>query len=91
MDVRILKEAVERYNRYRSPEATARLIEVRDEEFMVEFSGSFCKTCGIYDWVEDLAYELNELYPEIVAEIANWRQASEDRVIAEFRLKKNSE
>ncbi|MCX8205033.1 MAG: hypothetical protein N3H31_05230 [Candidatus Nezhaarchaeota archaeon] len=55
----VVKEAVGLYNQTRSPEAEARLVEVRDDgRFVVEFSGRFCLTCGVWDWVEDLAYVL---------------------------------
>jgi len=54
-------KAVERYNRYRSPEATARLVEVGEEQVVVDFSGPFCTSCGVYDYFEDLVYESEAL------------------------------
>ena len=51
-------KAIAMYNRYHSPEATARLIGCKDDELLVEFGGSFCQTCGAYDYLEDFAYEL---------------------------------
>ncbi|NPA23061.1 MAG: hypothetical protein GXO23_02010 [Crenarchaeota archaeon] len=59
--VDILERVVERYNRYRSPEATARVVAVRDGTVEVEFRGSFCFTCGVVDWIEDLVYEAEDL------------------------------
>ncbi|MFW6117193.1 MAG: hypothetical protein ACOC6G_01235 [Thermoproteota archaeon] len=41
--------AVKEYNRYRSPEAEASLVEIDDNEVMVDFEGSFCRTCETYD------------------------------------------
>lgn len=54
---RALGEVVETYNKLHGSEATARIVEIRDDgSVVVEFTGSFCHTCGIRDWVEDLAY-----------------------------------
>lgn len=88
MNTEVLKEAIKRYNRYRSPEATARLLKAGEEGFVVEFSGSFCLSCGIYDWLEDLVYEIRELDPDSCAEISSWRWISDDVIVAEFRCSK---
>ena len=53
-----VKEAVERYNMYRSPEATAELLEVRGDAVIIKFSGPRLVTCGTTDYVEDFIYEL---------------------------------
>ncbi|WFO76380.1 hypothetical protein J4526_07735 [Desulfurococcaceae archaeon MEX13E-LK6-19] len=62
---RVAEKAIEIYNRYRSPEAIAELVDFKEngEEAVVavRFSGSFCSTCGVRDWVEDYAYTLEEL------------------------------
>lgn len=52
--------AIRRYNKYRSPEVNAKLLSVEDKEdrFVVLFTGSFCRTCGFYDYFEDLIYDL---------------------------------
>ncbi len=61
MDIkRRLSQAIKEYNKYRSPEATAKLLDYREDEFIVEFRGPFCKTCGFYDWFDDLRYILLE-------------------------------
>lgn len=57
----VVGEAVRLYNRYRSPEATARPVKVSEDELVVEFEGSFCASCGLVDWIEDLAYILEDL------------------------------
>jgi hypothetical protein len=53
-----IEGAIELYNRYRSPEVTAELISVRKDRFIVSFKGTFCRTCGFYDYFEDFSYEL---------------------------------
>jgi len=59
---RKIEYALENYNKYRSPEVNARLLSIKgdDSKFTVSFSGPFCRTCGLYDYFEDLVYELTE-------------------------------
>lgn len=54
----IVVRAIDEYNRYRSPEAKAKLVEVSGREIVLEFEGSFCRSCGVYDYLEDFIYEL---------------------------------
>jgi len=59
----VVAEAIDFYNRFRKPEAEAVLLEITDTgsgSVMVKvlFRGSFCRTCGIRDWVEDFKYIL---------------------------------
>jgi len=49
--------AIDRYNMYRGKEANARLVFVNKSKIIVEFTGSFCYSCGFYDWIDDLRYE----------------------------------
>lgn len=56
-----VRRAIEVFNKYHSPEATARIIGIEDEFVEVEFSGPFCRTCGYYDYFEDLVSEADEL------------------------------
>ncbi len=45
---------------YRSPEARAEVLEMRDDVVIINFEGSFCDTCGVYDWIEDIVYEAED-------------------------------
>jgi len=53
------KEAIERFNKYRFPEANAKIVEIDHEKALVEISGPFCTSCGIFDYFEDIAVEAN--------------------------------
>jgi hypothetical protein len=55
-----LIKAIRRYNRYRSPESKAELLNVGVTGFVVKFSGGFCSSCGLYDYFEDLLYAMSE-------------------------------
>ena len=57
-----LTQAIAEYNRYRVPEARATLVESSPSEFTVDFTGGFCRTCGYYDWLEDLQVLLMDQY-----------------------------
>ena len=59
---RILKVAIPEFNRIRVPEVEATPKEISDDGFTVFFSGSFCTTCGYYDYFEDLLYLLLDDY-----------------------------
>lgn len=55
-----VNDAIEEYNRYRAPEAKAKLLRIDKESIKVEFTGSFCRTCGFYDYFDDLKIILEE-------------------------------
>ncbi|MCP8304435.1 MAG: hypothetical protein H3Z50_03065 [archaeon] len=57
----IIENAVNEYNRYRSPEATATLISMDKRFFDIEFTGTFCYTCGFYDYFDDYKILLEEI------------------------------
>lgn len=52
----VAERVAEVYNRLHGIEATARVLDASDDRIVVEFTGTFCHTCGIRDWVEDYAY-----------------------------------
>jgi len=57
----ILGNQINEYNRYRSPEANARLVSIGKRSFEFEFSGTFCYTCGLYDYFDDLKILLEKV------------------------------
>lgn len=56
----IILGAIEEYNKYRSPEINARVVSMAGDTFQIEFRGSFCYTCGFYDYFEDYRILLEE-------------------------------
>ena len=50
------------YNRYRVNLVEAELKELDESSFVVFFDGSFCETCGYYDYYEDLQVLLEDDY-----------------------------
>jgi len=57
----LVLRAIEVYNRYRSPEATAKLVEMEKDGFIIEFEGPFCQSCGVSDYFEDFIHELEAM------------------------------
>jgi len=55
-----LKKAVEEFNRLRGSEPQAEIIEAKDDEAVIEFKGSFCKTCGLFDYFGDIKWKAIE-------------------------------
>ena len=80
----ILKEAIPEFNRIRVPEVEATPKEITEEDFTVFFSGSFCTTCGYYDYFEDLLYLLLDDYG-LKTEIVEIKQENEGDYVR-FRL-----
>lgn len=52
--------AINEFNKYRNPEIIAKLCEFEGESFKIEFTGTFCYTCGFYDYFDDFKYLLED-------------------------------
>ena len=65
----LVSRAIEVYNRYRSPEATAKLVEVEKDGFIIEFEGPFCMSCGVRDYFEDFIHELEDISKSFRVEV----------------------
>ena len=57
----LVSRAIEVFNRYRSPEVTAKLVGMEKNGFIIEFEGPFCLSCGVNDYFEDFIHELEEI------------------------------
>lgn len=55
-----LRDGIREFNEYRVPEVEARLLGSDGESFTVEFKGSFCETCGFYDYFDDFRIVLED-------------------------------
>ena len=82
---KIVSKAKEIYNRYRSPEAAAEVVEVRGDEVIIKFKGTFCETCGLYDWIEDMSYILKDLGVDAV--VTKAEEVGERTYVGIFRIR----
>jgi superoxide reductase len=73
-------KAIAEFNKYRSPEATARLVSLKGNLLEVEFAGHFCRTCGFYDYFEDFVIALND--SGVNAGIAEIKETGNGAVVA---------
>jgi hypothetical protein len=80
-------KAIEVYNRYRSPEATAKLVGVEKDGFVIDFEGSFCNSCGIRDYFEDFIYELETISKQFRAELAKTKPTGSQSFRVQYRIK----
>ncbi len=84
----VAHRAANLYNRYRSPEARAEVVEARGDTIIVRFKGSFCRTCGIRDWVEDYVYVLEDMgFDAELVEYIEPDNPDEEYRIGVFRVK----
>ena len=65
----LVSRAITVYNKYRSPEATAKLVGTEKDGFIIEFEGPFCKSCGVTEYFEDFIYDLEDINGSLRAEI----------------------
>lgn len=57
---KLVEKAVDEYNKYRAPEAKASIEHLKRGELKVRIEGTFCFTCGFYDYIDDLKIELED-------------------------------
>ncbi len=77
--------AIDKYNKYHSPEATAKFIKLNKNSTIIEFSGPFCKSCGVSDWFDDFKIELEK--KRIKADVLNIKE-KDDSYLVKFNLRR---
>ena len=78
-------ESIEKFNRYHSPEATAEYLRHEKDRVYVKFYGPFCRSCGIYDYFEDVLVDVVE---GMEAEIESFQELDdEDGFLVVYRVK----
>lgn len=65
----LVSRAITFYNKYRSPEATAKLVGVEKDVFILDFEGPFCPSCGVNEYFEDFIFDLEDISRSLRAEI----------------------
>ncbi|MEM0488544.1 MAG: hypothetical protein QXR17_04475 [Candidatus Bathyarchaeia archaeon] len=85
----LILKAIEEYNRYRSPEAKAKLVEINGDEIILDIEGNFCCSCGVYDYLEDFIYEIKRL-SELKLSIAEFREYEPGKIRVKYILEAGS-
>ena len=87
-----IRRVIEEFNRLHGTEARARILRAEGDDVIIEFSGSFCATCGLYDYFEDIKWEAVDFGLEI--EPVEVLEAEEDefehgRYVVRYRIGKS--
>jgi hypothetical protein len=83
----IVRKTVTLYNRYRSPEAVAKIVSVTRESVTIAFSGSFCYSCGVVEFIEDFVDEFKMLTDKAELKIDKTRQVNPRTFEADYKVK----
>ncbi len=83
----VIRKTVLLYNRYKSPEATSKVVVVTPERITISFSGSFCYSCGVMDYLEDFVHEFKTLTDKAELKIDKTRQVNPRTFEADYKVK----
>jgi hypothetical protein len=81
-----IRKAVTRYNRFRSPEAIAKLVNVSPESVTIAFSGAFCSSCGVLGYVEGFIYDFKTLNSKAELKIDKTRQTGPRGLEVDYKI-----
>ena len=82
---KLVISGIDEFNRYRPPRTIARLVFVGKNSFDVEFSGTFCHSCGFYDYFDDFRIFLEEI--GLKTKIVNIKETSNGAIV-KFKVSK---
>jgi hypothetical protein len=82
----IVLRAIKVYNRFRSPEATAKLVGVKNNGFVIDFQGSFCRSRGVREYFEELIYELKGINEKISVELQETKLIGPNSYRASYKI-----
>ena len=83
----LVLRTIDVFNRYRSPEVTAKLVEIDKDGFTLDFEGSFCTSCGVRDHFEDFIYELETISKNLKAELVATKPTGSESFRVKYRIK----
>ena len=83
----LIRKTVAIYNRYRSPEAIAKLVQVSPENVTIAFSGSFCYSCGVLNYIEGFIHEFKRVTDKVDLKIGTTRQTSPRSFEVDYKIK----
>lgn len=79
-----LEKAIDNYNKYRKIRAD--ILRIKENEFVARFTGeNLCYTCCLYDWFEDLIYEIGD--DKLKFKISKIEKISDSEYHVEYSMK----
>jgi hypothetical protein len=89
-DIEAAKEFVVRalteFNKWHGAEAIAEFVKLEGSSIVVELSGPFCRTCGFYDYFDDLKIELEKVLDKPL-EITQIDSSDAKRYLITYKIK----
>ena len=82
-----VSRAIAIYNRIKSPEITAKVTLVLPERVTISFSGGFCYSCGIMDYIESFTQQFKALSAKAELKIDKTREINPRTFEADFLVK----
>ena len=82
----LILRAIEIYNRFRSPEAIAKLVGVKNNGFVIDFEGSFCVSCSVIEYFDDLIYEIKGINEKISVELQETKLIGPNSYRASYKI-----
>jgi len=82
-----VRRAIARYNRFRSPEAIAKLVRVSPESVTIAFTGAFCAGCGVLGYVEGFIHDFEMLNSKVKLRIDKTRQEGTRILEVDYKIK----
>ncbi len=83
----VLRKTVQLYNRAKSPAATAKIVSVALEKVTVAYSGSFCYSCGVYDFLADFVHDFKALTDKAELKIDKTREINPRTFEADYKVR----
>jgi len=82
-----VRKTVARYNRFRSPEAIAKLVRISSESITIAFSGTFCSSCSVLGYIEGFIHDFKTLNSKVELKIDKTRQTSTNSLEVDYKIK----
>lgn len=81
----LVVRALTEFNKWHGSEAVTELVKLEGPSIVVELSGPFCRTCGLYDYFDDLNLELEKVLGKTL-EIAKVDNGSDGRYMITYKI-----
>jgi hypothetical protein len=83
----LVQRVIALYNRTHSPNVTAKLVTFAPAFITIQFTGSFCYGCGVFEYVDGFAGQLKALSGTAELKPSKTRQVTPRSFEADFSVK----
>lgn len=81
----LVVRALTEFNKWHGSEAVVELVKLEGPSIVVELSGPFCRTCGLYDYFDDPKLELEKVL-EKPLEIAQADIGGDEHYVITYKI-----